>query len=157
MDSEYATFQRSTMHPDILRGFDESMSTVSQVFFSDENVDLLQKKIILETYRKTSVRIPPQSTDRLVVVMRYVHATYAKHLPDNIRAQITELDNLVVSLVLPDIVTAVEQITEYEKVIGGHREILETPLNVSRRASSENNSLPADRQLPDLVQCCPTL
>lgn len=123
------------MTVDILRGMDQSCSPITDLFFSPENVELLQKKIVVEAFKRTSCRIPFQSEDRLLIAMRYVHATYARHLPYEWKRQLLELDTRVIELVLPDIVTAVEQIIAQESLINGSLPLLEPPLNVTRRQS----------------------
>jgi hypothetical protein len=146
----FASYQRLHYRPDVLRGFDETSSPLSTVFFSDENVELVNKKLVLEVYKQTGVKIPFQGVERLVIAMRYIHSTYAKHLPTDIRGQVAELDELVVKHILPDVINSVEQIIEYQKVVDGKREFLDTPINVSRRAIDPSD-LPADRQIPECV------
>lgn len=123
------------MSNDILRGFDQKCSPISDLFFSPDNVELIQKKLVVEIYKKTGCRIPFQSVDRLLIAMRHVHDVYARHLPYNWKSQVLELDSLLIDMVVPDMVTAVEQVNAYEKTINGPPPLLDPPLNVTRRQS----------------------
>ena len=67
--------------------------------------------------------------------MRYVFLEFAKHLPYDIMGQIKDLNCMVVSEILPNIITNVNQRIDYLKEIENPRKILELPKNVS----SKNN------------------
>lgn len=135
------------------RGYDENCSQLSLIFFSDDNMDILQKKLILGVYRETGVKIPYQQPERLLIAMRHIYTIYSKELPCMYKEQIRELDNRVIEWILPDVVTAVEQHIAYLRDISGDVPLLEPPINVSRRG--RNSGTPSDRQLPDSVKCCP--
>ena len=49
----------------------------------------------------------------------------------NIREQITELDNIVVAEVVPSIVSELEAYTRYLKDVFGPRQIMDRPINTS--------------------------
>ena len=65
---------------------------LENTFFSDENIDLINKKIILVIFNITDkkVKINYQSKESLIIVMRYVFIEFAKHLPSNINEQVSE-------------------------------------------------------------------
>ena len=116
----------------LLRGFDKTCSPVTRLFFSPENIEILQKKLVLEVFKRVSVKVPFQSEDRLMIAMKHVHDVYAQHLPCNLKQQVTELDEHLVDWVLPDMITAVEQTIAYEKYITEPRPLLEPPVSVGR-------------------------
>ena len=104
-------------------------------FFSDENISLINKQLILSVFKKTKgqYRINDQSKQTLIIVMRYVYLEYAKHLPYNIGGQIRELNCRVVSEILPNIITNITQRIEYLAQLEKPRELI--PL-----AQNTNNS-----------------
>jgi len=59
---------------------------LENTFFSDENIALINKQLILTVFKKTngSYKISNQTTESLTIVMRYVFLEHARHLPYNI-------------------------------------------------------------------------
>jgi len=102
-------------------------------FFSDENVDLINKKLIIDVFKKTNgeYKISPQKYEDLIIVMRYTFIEYARHLPYDIIDQIRELNCIVVGQILPNIITQITQRTEYLRVINSPREIIPLPISES--------------------------
>jgi hypothetical protein len=137
------------------RGLDDTCSFLSKIFFSNENIDIVQKMLIMAVHNKVRVRIPYQNRDNLLIAMRHVYTLYSKELPCQYKEQIRELNSRVIEWVLPDVVTAVEQHLAYIRDISNSHPLLEPPINVSRRGEVYNRGLPGDRQLPDSVRCCP--
>lgn len=126
---------------DIQRGYDDADSIVSRAFFSDENIELLQKKLVVETFRRTGIKIPFQQPERLTIAMKSIYNLYAKNLPSKYTEQVRELDALVVERVMPDIIVALEQHEAYLRILDGDRPLLEPPINVSNRTSLPGSRL----------------
>ena len=105
---------------------------LENTFFSDENIALINKQLILTVFKKTNrqYKIMDQSTESLTIVMRYVFLEHARHLPYNILEQIRELNLRVVNEIIPIIITQITQRTEYLKTIAEPRNILALPINV---------------------------
>ena len=61
-----------------------SESKVSNLFFSEENIDILQNGIRFVVYKKTKEIISKQSEPELQVIMRSIYLQYAKNLNTNI-------------------------------------------------------------------------
>lgn len=139
------------------KGYDENCtSDLSKVFFSNENMDLLQKKLVVEVFKQTGVKIPFQAPERMLIAMRYVYATYSKELPCRLKEQVRELDYRVMEWILPDVLSSVDLQMAYLRDIEGNIPLLEPPLNVSRRSSViSKTETPSDRQLPSMIRCCP--
>ena len=110
-------------------------------FFSDENIDLINKKLIMDVFKKTKgeFKISTQKKEDLIIVMRYTFIEYAKHLPYDIANQIRELNCIVVGQILPNIITQITQRKEYLRVISEPREILPLPMS----ESTSNRLLPS--------------
>ena len=70
---------------------------LSNVFFSKENIELINKKIVLEVFKITKIKIPLQNVETLFNVMVDVYHNYARNLPFKIKSQIKDLDAKVVN------------------------------------------------------------
>lgn len=121
-----------TMSQDSLRGVQEE-SILSRVFFHPKNVDLIQKQIIVNVFRETNgaYLIEKQNEADLQIVMRSMFIQHARHVPDNIKEQIRELNNLVVDDITPGIVSQVQAYFGYLERAFGPRQFLDRPENVS--------------------------
>merc|ERR1712166_1176849 len=92
-----------------------NISLLIDIFFSKENINLINKQLVLTVYKKSNkqYRIPFQKKEDMMVVMRFVYDKDAKHLPFKIKEQIKELNCSVVNEILPNILTQVEQNITY--------------------------------------------
>jgi len=94
---------------------EENISDLAKFFFSDANIDLINKQLILKVYKISDkkYRIPYQAKENISIVMRYVWIEYSKNLNFKIKEQIKELNCRVVSEILPNIITNIEQLYGY--------------------------------------------
>lgn len=99
------------------RQCEDEMSDLSILFFSEENMELINKQLVLRVFKETKnkYKISYQSKENLLVVMRYVWIQYSKNLDFEIKKQITDLNCHVVSEILPDVITNIEQYYGYIK------------------------------------------
>ena len=120
------------MSQNILSGVQQE-SLLSKVFFHPKNVDLLQKQIIMEIFKRSDGEylIERQNEQDLTVVMRSIFLQYAKHSPHNIRQQIKELDNIVTEEVVPDIMSEIKAYFGYLESVFGERKIMDLPISTS--------------------------
>ena len=104
------------------------------IFFSDENIVLINRQLILSIFNKTNgkIKISDQSKEQLIIVMRYVFLEHARHLPYDIKGQIKELNCRVVGEILPSIMTNATQRINYLDEINNPRKILPLPVNVHK-------------------------
>lgn len=114
-------------------------TNLEDIFFMDENIELINKQIILTLWKKTNkqYKISFQDKSKLIIVMRYVFIENAKHLPYNIKGQIRELNCNVVGEIMPFLITNFEQKLGYLRDIERRGDL--PPLPVSSKA---------DRTLP---------
>ena len=100
----------------IVKGIHEK-NTLTQVFFSKENLDHLQSLIIKLVYDRSygKWRITRQSDNELLIIMRSIYLQYAKHLPYDIKGQIAELNKQVILDTVPRIMVKVEQHLGYQR------------------------------------------
>lgn len=112
----------------------ENQTNLEKIFFSDENIAVINKGIIYNIFTKTKgqYKIAEQSTRNLTIVMRYVFINEARYLPFDIPKQIRELNCRVIDNVVPKIITEITQRTEYLRFISTPRIINELPKSSNR-------------------------
>lgn len=88
-----------------------NIGDLETAFFSKENIDLINKQLIMSVYNKTNKQflICPQAESNLIVVMRYVFIEYSRNLPFDIPGQIKDLNCRVVGEILPTVISNVDQ------------------------------------------------
>lgn len=123
---------RNEMIKNQIRISECEQNVLEDTFFSDENMDLINKQLIISVFKKTNgyIKISEQSKSSLLIIMRYVFIEYAKHLPYNIAEQIKELNCRVVNEVVPNIITNATQHINYIAEINGPRKVISLPQNV---------------------------
>lgn len=108
-------------------------SPLYMLFFSRVNLNTLQQAIRYDVYVKSGGEyvIGPQSETELLMVMRNVFENSARHLPDNVRGQVRELNAMVVRDATGRIVPEIDHWRKYVKS-------LSTPPvnNINAQASS---------------------
>ena len=69
-------------------------TTLSQVFFSEQNIQIIQNGIRAGVYKRSNGQytIGPQDCDSLKIIMRSVFLQYSANQPNNITEQIAELN-----------------------------------------------------------------
>ncbi len=84
---------------------------VSKVFFSIDNIDLLQRGIRNKILNDTDgqINISRQSDDELKIIMRSIYFQYGKNSKYNIKEQILELNTRVLEWSVPEIISNVKQ------------------------------------------------
>jgi len=92
---------------------------VSKLFFSMENINLLQSGIRNKILNDTNgeFNINRQSDDELKIVMRSIYYQYGKNLPENVREQVLDLNTKVIIWCVPQIISNIKQSQQYIKDI----------------------------------------
>jgi hypothetical protein len=128
---------------DMLRGNWEK-SPVSAAFFSAENVDLIQNSIRKEVFDRSKPKgyvIDKQSVEELKIIMRAIYLQYARNLPNNIAAQVEDLNRKVLDWSVPHILSAVDHYFFYLNDISH----LPVPLpHMQHLSSAGTRTLPAN-------------
>ena len=111
--------QKEQFIKNTIRVNEDNLTELSKYFFSDVNINLINKQLILKVYKKSGkkYKIPFQNKDDLLVVMRYVWIQDSKNLDFNIKEQITTLNCRVVGEIYPNVVTNIEQYINYLKLV----------------------------------------
>ena len=122
---------RSQLVKNIIKTDINKESKLEELFFSDENIELINKQIVLSVWKKTNkqYKITFQNKDKLIIVMRYVFIENAKNLPYNIKGQIYELNCIIVGEILPSIITNFEQKLGYLRDIERRGDLPPLPIS----------------------------
>ena len=96
---------KSTGYISALSGNDWEENILSKVFFSQDNVQILQNGLRAGVYEMSNkdIVIPPQNLDQLKIVMRSTYLQYAEHKPTQIKEQVERLNKLVWDYVVPSV------------------------------------------------------
>ena len=119
---------------DMLRGNWEA-TPLSTSFFSPENVTRLQQLIRKGVYDRSQPKgyvIDDQSTDELKIIMRAIFYQYARNLPNDIKAQVEDLNRKVIEWSVPHILSAVDHYFYYLNDISHMPIPLAQPQHLSR-------------------------
>jgi hypothetical protein len=96
-----------------------SGNCVSELFFSEENIKIVQTGIINSVFNISEGQylISNQSEQELKIIMRSMYFQYGKNLDYNIIEQIKELNTLVIRWSVNEIIKNIKQYIEYKKSI----------------------------------------
>ena len=108
---------------------------VSKIFFSMENINLLQKGIRNKILNDTNgeYNIGRQKDDELMIIMRSIYFQYAKNQSNNISAQVLDLNTRVIEWCVPEIISNINQSQRYIKDISTMPVPLERSVMPSRK------------------------
>jgi uncharacterized protein YukJ len=133
-DNPKANATRNEMIKNQVRVSECEQGDLEEVFFSDENISLINKQLIMLVYKKTNgqIKITEQSKASLIIVMRYIYLEYSRHLPYDVPGQIRELNCRVVEEIFPKIITEATQRIAYLDEINNPRKLIPLPINVHK-------------------------
>lgn len=96
-----------------------SGNCLSELYFSKENVDIIQEGIINSVYNNSDGKyiISRQSDNELIIVMRSIYFQYGKNLNFNVNEQIKELNTKVIRWCVNEIINNIKQYLEYKKSV----------------------------------------
>lgn len=92
-----------------------SQSSLSQSFFSRENIQIIQNGIRSGVYKKSNEQyiIAPQDYDSLKIIMRSIFLQHAANLPNNITHQINELNKIVLDYCIQQVYSEAQGYMKY--------------------------------------------
>ena len=105
MFEKIAIKNKATEYRDPLVGVWED-GILSKVFFSAENIQIVQNGLKGGVFRKSGDRklvIPNQNIDVLKQVMRHMFIQYADFQPDNITQQVERINTIVLDYLVPKV------------------------------------------------------
>ena len=88
---------------------------LSQAFFSQQNIQILQNGIRAGVYQKSNGQytIAPQDCDSLKIVMRSVYLQNAANQPNNITQQVFELNKIVLNYCIQQVYSEAQGYLKY--------------------------------------------
>jgi len=139
-DDSYYCGGNSSM---VMRTSKLNNTKVSEMFFSNENIARIQRKIKKEVLKRSrgKYRLDVDQNERdLLLNMRAVYLDNAKHLDHHIVKQVKILNEIVLNTIMPDVMTNILQYYDYLRDITQPVRTIPRPLNV---ASKGRKSLPS--------------
>ena len=93
---------KASEYRDALTGVWEN-STLSRLYFSSENLQIIQNGIRAGVYKmsKNEIVVAPQNVEHVKIIMRTYYLEHARHLKDHITEQIQELNKYVLDYCVP--------------------------------------------------------
>ena len=110
----------------------QQRTKLSDMYYSQTNIDFLQNEIINQVYKKTSgkYRIVKQSEDELVIVMKSIFLQYARNSDVDVQLQINTLNKHVLDYCVNDVYTNLLQYVKYIDDITKEQVVIDRPQNV---------------------------
>jgi len=114
MQEKVAIKNKSTEYRNALAGNLEN-NMLSRVFFSAENVQILQNGIRAGVYKASNneILVPPQNVDTLKIIMRSTYLQYAEHDMNKITEEVARLNKLVLNYCVPNVYSAAKSYRKY--------------------------------------------
>jgi hypothetical protein len=114
---------------------------VSKLFFSLNNIDLLQQGIRNKILNVTNgkINISRQSDDELKIIMRSIYFQYGQNRNENIKEQVLDLNTRVIEWSVPQIISNFKQSQQYIKDISTLPEPLERSILPSKKGTKTLN------------------
>ena len=88
---------------------------LSQVFFSQQNIQILQNGIRAGVYHRSNNQyiIGPQDCDSLKIIMRSVYLQHAANQPNNVTQQVIELNKIVLNYCIQQVYSEAQGYIKY--------------------------------------------
>ena len=122
-----------------LKGIQDN-NILNSAFFSQRNINNIQKQIQRKVLEKTNYTIGRQSDLQLQIIMRSIYLQYSKNLNCDYANQIRELDKKVTDFAVDRIVIEISQFLEYRKEVSRIPDPISLPKNLSN-AGEKSSSL----------------
>jgi hypothetical protein len=119
-----------------LKSFFE-VDAVSSEFFSERNINRLQKLIKSEVLRRTrKFKLEEdQDVNSLMICMRAQYLLYSRNELADVATQVDELNKIVLNEIIPNIITELKQYFGYLRDINTPITPMDRPLNVSNKGT----------------------
>jgi hypothetical protein len=111
-----------------------------RIFFSQKNIDLIQKMIIHSVYDQTfgSSVISNQSEEEIRVIMRAIYLQFAKECPKNQEREIRKLNVKVLESSVPIILDNIQMHKRHVENFDSVPRPMARPKNLSSKGSKTN-------------------
>jgi len=128
---------KNTENPQNITSRNTNCTAVSAMFFSVDNIELLQMGIRNKILNDTNgqYHIGRQSDDELKIIMRSIYFQHSKNQPTNVKEQVRDLNTRVIEWSVPQILTNLKQKEKYIYDISKLPEPLERSVLPSQKGS----------------------
>lgn len=128
-------YMNSTESPHNITSRNLNCTGVSDIFFSVDNINLLQMGLRNTILNQTNGKytIGRQSEDELKIIMRSIYFQHSKNMPNNINQQVRDLNTKVIEWSVPQILTNLKQDEKYRMDISTLPEPLERSVLPSQK------------------------
>jgi hypothetical protein len=116
---------------DTMKGLPQQ-TKVSILYFSKENVDLIQQEIIKNVYQQIGEVISRQSDLNLQIIMKSYYLQYGKNLSCQVKEQVNELNQMVIKECTRIIIPNIQQTIGYRRDLTKMPTTLDRPINLSQ-------------------------
>jgi len=106
---------KATEHQTNIISRNLNCTQVSKIFFSQENINLLQMGIRNKILNNTNGKynIGKQNEEELKIIMRSIYYQYGKNQTNNINEQVLDLNTRVIEWCVPEIISNIKQSEKY--------------------------------------------
>lgn len=134
MQERISLKNKSTSYSSALAGNDWEDNILARVFFSAENIQILQNGLRAGVHKMSSEKIviPNQNLDQLKIIMRSTYLQYAEHIPENTRQQVERLNKIVWDYVVPSVYNEAVGYLKYMQDQSTLVMPMERPLHIDR-------------------------
>jgi hypothetical protein len=108
-------------------------NALSRTYFSNDNVERLQRQIVNEVYKQSEKQIGKQSYSELQIIMKSIYLQYGKNLNTDIEGQVLTLNKYVVDECSRIIVPNILQYNKYLEDITSPIPVMPRSQNVSNK------------------------
>ena len=106
---------------------------LSRTFFSNDNVERLQRQIVNEVFKKSQKQIGRQSYQEIQIIMKSIYLQYGKNLNTDIEGQVLTLNKYVIDECVRIIVPNILQYNKYIEDITSPIPVMPRSQNVSNK------------------------
>ena len=108
-------------------------NALSRTYFSNDNVERIQRQIVNDVFKQSNKQIGKQSYQELQIVMKSMYLQYGRNLPNEIESQVLVLNKYVVDECVRIIIPNVLQYNKYLEDITSPIPVMERSQNVSNK------------------------
>ena len=143
MNLKNSTYEKFSKNDTYVTGIYEA-NILSDIFFSDKNIELIQTKIIKTINDKYKYKISKQSNNELFIIMRAIymdHSTNNYKNKNDIKKEIQRLNILIINHCVNNIINNIKEHVEYIKKIDNPSNIIQIdpinrPQNVNKKGDN---------------------
>ena len=114
-------------------------STLSRVFFSPQNINIIQNTLKNRVFELTEKNIDSQPVHIIKVIMRNVFLQNSKHGCENIKQQISDLNKIVITECLPKVLSGLHSYLKYRQDISSLAMPMDRPISTYTNQKLEFN------------------